>query len=104
MTGRNSMTSFVMELVRAANEIERLGDFEKRRLLDRSYRTIEEGRREISSRRGMDYDEALDFLTMSRSLDQFSDDEVREALLSAADMLRNLKIILDAKDEVLRGE
>jgi hypothetical protein len=101
-----SLPSFISELVRAANEFGRIGDFEKRRLLDRAYRTVEEMRAEIkpSERRGSDYDSAIDFLTMSRSLESFTTDEIKEALLDAADMLRTLKIVLDAKEEVLRGE
>ena len=97
------ITDFIMELVRAANEFERLGDFEKRRLLDRAYRMIQEGRNQIGMERDRsDSDAAIDFLTMSRSLDKFTPDEIKEALLDAADMLRTIKIVLDAKDEVLR--
>lgn len=96
------ITAFVMELVRAANEFERLGDFEKRRLLDRAYRIIEEGRSQIGMARDRtDSDAAIDLLTMSRAPDSFTQDEIKEALLDAADMLRTIKIVLDAKEDVL---
>lgn len=97
----SSITDFVVELVRAANEIDRLGDFERRRLLDRAYRTIQDARNEVGMEQdGTDYDAAIDFLTMSRAPEKFSIEEFKEAFLEAADMIRTLKIILDAKDEV----
>lgn len=99
------LTDLISELIRAANTFDRLGDFEKRRLLDRAYRAVEDGRREIGVHPSQtEYDAAIDFLTMSRSPESFSLDEQKEAFLDAADMLKTIKILLDAKAEVLRGE
>lgn len=99
------LTDLISELIRAANTFDRLGDFEKRRLLDRAYRAVEDGRREIGVHPSQtEYDAAIDFLTMSRSPESFSLDEQIEAFLDAADMLKTIKILLDAKAEVLRGE
>lgn len=96
-----SLPQIVSELVRAANEYDRLGDFEKRRLLDRAYRTVQEARGEIGVAPELaDTDAAIDFLTISRAPDRFTDEDIREAILDAADMIKNLKIILDAKKEV----
>lgn len=103
--GVSHLTGLVAELVRAANTFDGLGDFEKRRLLDRAYRSIEEGRREIGVHPSQtEYDAAIDFLTISRSPESFSLEEQRAALLDAAEMLRTMKILLDAKAEVERGE
>lgn len=49
----------------------------------------------------LERDPAVDFLTMSRSIPRFSDDEIKAALLEAAGMLRALRIIIDAKIDVL---
>jgi hypothetical protein len=100
----SSTTNFIAELVRAANMLEKIGESEKRRLLDRAWRTIREGREQTGlkpSRTKADH--AMDFLSMSRSLELYSDDEIKGALLEAADMVRTLKIMLDAKDEVSGG-
>lgn len=97
----SALPAFVAELVRAANDFDNLGDFEKRRLLDRAYRTIEEGRNQIGIHHSQtEYDAAIDFLTMSRAPEQFSLAEQKSALLDAADMIRTIKIILDAKAEL----
>lgn len=53
----------------------------------------------------LERDPAIDFLTMSRSVSKFSDDEVKATLLEAANLLRSLRIIIDAKiDAVLNGK
>lgn len=46
----------------------------------------------------------IDLVTMAGSISRRTDEEVKTALLDAANMIRTLKIVLDAKDEVLRGE
>lgn len=101
----STTTDFIFELVRAANEIANLDSYQRRRLLDRAVATIREGREEVgipSSKTAADA--VIDFQTMSASIDRRSDNEVKSALLDAADMIRTLNILLDAKNEVLRGE
>jgi hypothetical protein len=81
-----------------------IGDSEKCRLFDRTWRTIREGREATGIQPSRTKtDRAMDFLTMSRSVELYSDDEIKGALLEAAEMIRVLKIMLDAKDEVTRG-
>lgn len=99
----SSITDFVAELVRAANEVEKLSEAERGGLLDRAYRTVRDARDEIGVEQdSLDRDPAIDFLTMSRSVPMFSDEEIKSALL-AAGVIRNLKIILDARGDVTSG-
>ncbi|MFB9952074.1 hypothetical protein ACFFP0_24765 [Rhizobium puerariae] len=102
----STITDFVAELVRAANEIDKLGDFEKRRLLERSVTTIRDMRDEVGIRQSRTTaDAVIDLQTTAAALYQGkrSSEEVKAALLHAAEMIRALKIILDAKDEVTGG-
>jgi hypothetical protein len=96
------ITDFIAELIRAANRVERIGEFEKTRLLEQAYITIRDGRYKVGMRPSKrKADASLDLLTMSRAIPRHTDAEVRAALLDAAEMIRTLKIVLDAKDEVL---
>lgn len=101
----SSLPDFIAELVRAANEVPRLSETERGDLLDRAYRTIRDGRDQVGMEQdSLDRDPAIDFLTMSRSIPMFSDEEIKSALLEAAGMVRALRIIIDAKiDSVLNG-
>lgn len=97
--------AFISELIRDANEIEKLGDFEKRRMLERAVTTIRDMRETIGippSR--TEYDVVIDFQTTAALVGrgQIENDKVKAAMLEAASVLRSLKIILDAKDEVTK--
>jgi hypothetical protein len=95
------LSTLASQLIRVANTFASPADFPVRRLLDRAYRAIEAGRKEVGMAPSMaDYDVAIDFLTMSRSPEKFAPDEIKETLLDAADLIRTLKIILDAKNEI----
>lgn len=101
----SSITDFVAELVRAANEVHRLGDFEKRRLLERAVTTIRDMRDEVGilqSRTAADA--VIDLQTTAAAIyhGKHSSGEVKAALLHAAEMIRALKIVLDAKGEGMR--
>jgi hypothetical protein len=93
----STTTDFIAELVRAANEVDKLATLEKGRLLQRSTVIIRDGRNEVGIPPA---DGVIDLQTVAASIDRRSDDEVKAALLDAADMIRTLKIVLDAKDEV----
>lgn len=98
-------TDFIAELIRAANEVGKLGVIKKRRLLTRAVATIRSGREQIGiPASGAEADPVIDLLAIAMQVGHRTDDEVKAALLEAADMIRTLKILLDAKDEVLRGE
>ena len=99
----SATTEFVSELVRAANEVERLGNVERRRLLERAVTSIRDMRDEIGIRESRTAaDAVIDLQTTAVALwmGKRIDDEVKAALLHAASMIRALKIVLDAKDEV----
>ncbi|CAN7526750.1 hypothetical protein LJR030_005389 [Rhizobium sp. LjRoot30] len=92
--------SFAAELIRAANEVEKLGDFELRRLLDRAVTTIREMRDEVGIPPSHNKaDAVIDLQTVSGmvNIGRRSNDDVKAALLDAASMIKTLKIILDAE-------
>ncbi|WEX79643.1 hypothetical protein PYH37_006027 (plasmid) [Sinorhizobium numidicum] len=89
-------TDFIAELVRAANEVDKLTHHEISRLLDRSIDTIRDMRRqtgvaEIRSVR----DVLIDLRLSSERARDLSVDEVRDAFIDAADILRKLKTVVD---------
>lgn len=101
----SSTTDFIAELIRAANEVSKLSALEKGRLLQRSIVIIRDGRDQVGiPPSNTAADAVIDLQTTAASIDRQSDDEVKAALLYAADMIRTLKIVLDSKDEVLKGE
>ncbi len=101
----NPIPDFISELVRAANEIARLSEFERARLLDRAYTIIRDLRRRTrTGPTDFSRDPLVDIMTMSRSVVMFSNDEVKQELLSAAAMIRALKIVLDTQLNGLEEE
>lgn len=89
-------TQFVAELIKAANEADRLPPFEIKRLLNRSVATIREMREQTGipgSNRAKDV--VIDLQVAAARADTLSAAEVRDVLLDAADIIRTLKIILD---------
>ncbi|MGV1760556.1 hypothetical protein ACQZ6F_27265 [Rhizobium sp. A22-96] len=99
--------NFITELVRAANEIGRITDFEEQRLLDRAVTTIRDMREAIGiPASGMGTDAAIDLQTVSALVKAgvAQDDTVRAALLDAAGMIRDLHIVLDTNTEIQLGQ
>ncbi|RVG73986.1 hypothetical protein CN220_06545 [Sinorhizobium meliloti] len=91
-------TAFIAELIRAANEVERLTPYEISRLLDRSVDTIRDMRRQASiaaSHRARDV--VIDLQLASSRARDLSPAETRDVMLDAADIIRTLKIELDGK-------
>ncbi|TCL70519.1 hypothetical protein [Rhizobium sp. BK251] len=89
-------TDFVAELIRAANEIERLMPLERRRLLDRSVSTIlalrdylEASGKVVPFERGV----SKDLQQVSAMLHEVPEVIVAHALLEAADEIRRLRIL-----------
>ncbi|MDW9548019.1 hypothetical protein GOB49_08045 [Sinorhizobium meliloti] len=92
-------TAFIAELIRAANEVERLTPYEISRLLDRSVDTIRDMRRQTgiaASHRARDV--VIDLQLASARARDLSAAETRDVLLDAADIIRTLKIVLDRKE------
>jgi hypothetical protein len=91
-------TQFIAELIRAANEADRLTPFEVKRLLSRSVATIRDMREQTGipgSNRAKDV--VIDLQVAAARADTLPKDEIRDNLLDAADIIRTLKIILDGK-------
>lgn len=95
-------TSFISELVRDANRLDRLDSYQKRRLLERAVTTIRDMRQTIGIPSGPGRDCVVDIHTVALSIERGwrSDDEVHSALLKAAGMIRDLHIVLDSKTEI----
>jgi len=92
-------TAFISELVWAANQVEHLTAFEKRRLLERAVVTIREMREQIgipTSKTGPD--PVIVLQTTAAGIERLTGEDVREALLDAADMIRTLRVILEGRN------
>lgn len=92
-------TAFISELVRAANEAERLTPYAISRLLDRSVDTIRDMRKQTGisgSHRARDV--VIDLQVASARARDPSSAETRDVLLDAADIIKTLKIILVGKE------
>ncbi|MQW86411.1 MULTISPECIES: hypothetical protein [Sinorhizobium/Ensifer group] len=95
----SSTTDFIAELIRAANGIENLTHYEVSRLLDLSIDAIRDMWRQagvagIHSVR----DVLIDLRLSSERARDLPPEQVRDALIDAADVLRSLKIVLDRNE------
>ena len=92
-------TAFIAELVRAANHVEHLTNFEKRRLLERAVVTIREMREQVGIPESKTAaDAVIDLQTTAGGIEKRTHGQVMAALLDAAEMIRILRIILDGKE------
>ncbi|KQV34450.1 MULTISPECIES: hypothetical protein [unclassified Rhizobium] len=97
-------TSFVSELVRAANEVHLLTTSEVSRLLDRAVDTIRDLRGQVGVKENsLGRDVVVYLQTASARAKWLPLDQAKDALLDAANTIRTLKIVLDSKDEALGG-
>jgi hypothetical protein len=95
------ITAFVSELVRAANETDRLTTTEARRLLQRAAITIRGLRQAVGIPSSHTRHDALIQLeAIETSLEQRGADEISGALLDAADLIRSLRIVVDTGTRV----
>lgn len=94
--------SFIAELVRDANRLDHLDDYQKRSVLERAVTTIRDMRETIGIPPGPGRDRLLEIqtVTLSIELGWRSDEEIRNALLLAAGMIRDLHIVLDSKTDI----
>lgn len=93
------VTAFISELIRAANEVERLTPSEVSRLLDRSVDTIRDMREQAdvgSSRRANHV--VGNLAIASARVRDLSIEDVRDTLIDAADAIRALRIILAERE------
>ncbi|MQW88562.1 hypothetical protein [Sinorhizobium saheli] len=92
-------TQFIAELIRAANEADRLTPFEVKRLLNRSIATIRDMRDQTGIQgSNREKDVLIDLQVAASRAYSLSPAEIRDHLLDAADIIRVLKIVLDGKE------
>ncbi|NTG04862.1 hypothetical protein G6L08_34180 [Agrobacterium rhizogenes] len=99
-------SDFIAELIRAANEIGRIDDFERRGLLYRAVITIRDMRETIGIPESRTTADALIYLqkvAVQIEVGVATDGAVSAALLDAAGMIRDLHIVLDTKTKIQIG-
>jgi len=93
----NSITKFVSELVRAANEPEKLTPSEFARLLDRAVvTTVDLRERAGIPSSGTSRDALVELSAIAYAADEQSNHQRSGALLKAADMIRTLHIVIES--------
>ena len=99
----SSTNDFIAELIRAANEVEKLDGEEARRLINRAITTIRDMRETIGIPGGHTAaDAVIDLQTtaVAMGLDNRSHEQIKAALLDAAGLIRDLHIVLDTGTEI----
>jgi hypothetical protein len=90
------LSQFIAELIRAANTIHKLTTRQRRRLLGRAYvEILDQYVKSNGEVPKWDLDPATDILHATGHVEDLSDDEVKELLLDAAEMIRTLRIAQD---------
>jgi hypothetical protein len=104
MANMSSITDFVIELVRAANEVETLAEQEKKRLLERSITIIRDMRETIGfpdAQADADRIYVIQSEVAAMGMGSGSPSELRDCLLLSATMIRDLHIVIDSNTEIL---
>lgn len=95
-----TLSDLVTELVRAANNAEKLPEEAKLRLLGRAYVTILEAREDLETSSAEAYRQAgVDLISATGHVRTLSCDDVKTLLLDAAEMIRQIKMVIDSKAE-----
>lgn len=90
------LPNLISELIRAANNVERVPEDARLRLLCRAYVTILQARDEIESQVSDTYRQAgVDLISATGHVGTLLNHEVRSLLLDAAEMIRQIKIVID---------
>ena len=93
------LPDFISELIRAANNVDRLPEDKRLRLLGRAYVTILQAREEIETETADTYRRAgVDLISATGHVGTLSNQEVKALLLDAAEMIRQIKIVIDLKE------
>lgn len=97
----DSVPEFVAELVRAANEVERLRANEVRNLIFRAIATVRELREEVGiPGSGTPKDAVVALHAIAVGAEEHAVADWATALLEAADMIRTLRIVVDTGVEI----
>lgn len=105
----DSTQGFISELIRAANETQRLSQFERGRLMERAAATIRDYREQIAYSDSPANDTgpgdiASDLASMGRTPEVFTAAEVSAKLLEAVEVIKTLRVLMEEKEAILRGE
>ncbi len=97
---------FISELTRAANEVDKLSTDEYRRLVERAVRMVREMRLETGTRPSRGNYVVMGDLEIAALMTEAAanNDEVEGVLLNLAGMIRALKIMVDGKIGVRKGD
>ena len=106
-----SVAAFISELIRTANETDRLTDQEKARLLQRAASTIS-GYRELvaysetSANDGVQGDIVFELNSMASAVDLFPSERISAMLIEAVEVIKACQILLEEKRRIEkdRGE
>lgn len=101
------VTSFVAELIRAANGSETLPPDQAKRLLDRAVATIRDMRESVGIPESCNDADALaevQTTAMLAILGKARPPRVKQALLDSAGMIRDLRIVLDTGTQIHLGD
>jgi hypothetical protein len=96
----SSTNAFITELIRAANQIDRLSHTDARGLILRAVTMIREMRTRVGMANNGSYDTVFDLLKIASSPERHQLPEIARALLMAADMLRTLYLVVDSSPEI----
>ena len=97
----NSIPSFVSELVRFANETDRLTDLELAGLLRRSVTVIRDLREVVGiPADGTENDAVIRLDRLAARLKDATQEDVQKGLLEAADMVRTLWVVIDSGTQI----
>jgi hypothetical protein len=97
----NSIPSFVSELVRSANETDRLTDLELAGLLRRSVTVIRDLREVVGiPADGTENDAVIRLHLLAARLKDATREDVQKGLLEAADMVRTLWVVIDSGTQI----
>lgn len=98
----NDKSAFVSELLRAANDVERLGPPEVRRLLHRAIVCIRDQREFVGiAGSGTPSDEIIVLMNVATRAERFTRSDWARALLDAAEMIRALRIVADTQAKTM---
>lgn len=95
---------FISELIRAANEVDKLTKIERARLLRRASYTIRDQREQIglsrsaANERGPE-DVASDLMEVARLIEIFSAAEIANFMLEAVEVIKGGRLMVDAKHD-----
>jgi hypothetical protein len=96
------VTDFITELVRASNDVEKLSKGERFHLLQRGFRMIRELRIRSGTRPIHEQDNLRKLEIAALRTENGTAEEAKSILLGTAALIRDLKIVLDAKAEGLK--